>query len=123
MEENEVDEETEERIGEVMFEYGGGRVLHDAIVLHRCQPSKVHVDDCFPRPQQYPARHSRNLSATRPKLSSRPVAAFNGATWSPAFTYGDRSISRLLDRESRSGMLAAHGFSLAFRNTFFVAAG
>lgn len=26
MEENEVDEETEERIGEMMFEYGGGRV-------------------------------------------------------------------------------------------------
>lgn len=63
-----------------------GVVLHDMMVLHRCQPSKTPVG-CSPRPQQYPARHSRNLSATRPKLSSRPVAAaFNGATRSPAFT-------------------------------------
>lgn len=36
--------------------------------------SKMPVDRS-PRPQQYPARRSRNLSATRPKLSSRPVAA------------------------------------------------
>lgn len=80
-EEEEEDEETEERIGENT----AGVVLHDAMVLHRCQPSKTPVD-CSPRPQQYPARRSRNLSATRPKLSSRPVAAFNGATRSPAFT-------------------------------------
>lgn len=98
-----------------------GIVLRDARVLHRCQPSKTLVG-CSPRPQQYPARRYRNLSATRPKLSSRPmVDPFNGTTRSPAVTLPiDRSFASANSgsRASRSRMMLHFSLSLRFTRLY-----